>query len=253
MAIRFTRASSQYIARTTGTLLEGNSTYTIMCWTMIVTDPNDYQSLVSIGDSGGNYQDFLQCKGDGTTLQIASWTSPNFVESTGVALTLSTWYHVAMVRESTTSLKFYFNGALQDTITQASSGRAAAAFNDMGRTNSGSGGVGEYWGGRVDAIKSWTAALTLAEVAQEMNTKLPVRYANLLQFCPTWPGASERVLDYSGNGANWTAFNTPTDEDPPPVSYGAPVWAVGKPTSGAAPSTSFNFPHRPLRLWTKRR
>jgi len=67
-------------------------------------------------------------------------------------------------------------------------------------------------------LKIWTAALTAAEVAQEMNSYRPVRTANLVVWSPLDDGVSAR--DYSGNGNHGTVTGA-VQIAGPPVSYGS--------------------------------
>jgi len=70
---------------------------------------------------------------------------------------------------------------------------------------------------KIGLLKVWTAALTAAEVFQEMNSFRPVRTANLIIWSPYDDATSSR--DYSGAANHGTvtgALQTPG----PPVSYG---------------------------------
>jgi hypothetical protein len=73
----------------------------------------------------------------------------------------------------------------------------------------------------VARLKAWGVALSAAELINEARTVLPRRIANLYAYWPARPGSAERVKDYSGNSRDWTATGTLTDEDDPPIGWGA--------------------------------
>jgi len=123
-----------------------------------------------------------------------------------------------MVRESTTSLKLYVNGSLILTNTNNVGSRGSATRLELGNATTAN---DTPLNGRVAYLKAWTAALSEAEILAEVNAIRPVRALNLYGFWPAFPGSGERIADYSGNGRSWTEGGTLTDEDPPPVSWGA--------------------------------
>lgn len=182
----------------------------------IMTDAVESFVTVGIGD-------------DGTTLRIVTDNG----ESTGSELTIGTYAHLGFVHDGTT-LTLYLNGNSDivrspDAIT-LTPGAIALASNTV--TN--------YISGRLAYWKCWEAALTQSEIQQEMRTIRPHRTADLYSWTPMFPGAAERTLDYSGNGRDWTEAGTVEDEDPPPVSWGAPIQIFAAiATAGGAAETGF--------------
>lgn len=206
MAVRF-NAAAEYLSRTGWDPNQATS-FSICAWVYISVDTNDYACFFEM-DASGNM--WMGLTGDGTQLEIYNGSSVD----AGTTLTVGTWYHVALTWSSGSTQYGYLNGVEDMYLTGSTS------LNDttilIGYDN-----WSQQFNGRIAAIKMWRAAqLTEAEIAQEMNTILPVRTDNLYGWWPCFPGSGERVRDYSGNGRNWTENGTLSDEDPPPVSWGA--------------------------------
>jgi hypothetical protein len=226
MAIRFD-ASADNITRTAD-LLDHNALYTFMAWVYLVSDLNSNSTFFVISDgSAGNY-DWLRTTTDGVTLQARVEVGAAGTNSAGTALTVGQWAHLAMVRSSDTSLQIYLNGVLDITNTRDVSARAAVGKMEVSVL-----GAGSRADARFSAMKAWSTNLSQAEIASEMRVIRPVRLSNLYAWWPCFPGSGERARDYSGNGRNWAEGGTLTDEDPPPVGWGAPVLLVQQATTAA--------------------
>lgn len=218
MAIRFD-ASADRILRTSD-LINYNSAYTWMAWVYLVSDLNDYGSIFGLNtndNTGQDNEDWLGLDLDGTTLQVYVNNGGTHTSVNGTSLSTGTWYNITLVRESTSSIKAYLNGVLDITNTTSVTGRTAATRMESGAIYS----TNEVrLNGRVAAIKAWSKALTQAQIQNEMYSVLPHDFNSVYGFYPTFPGATERLADYSGNGRNWTAGGTLTDEDSPPIVWG---------------------------------
>jgi hypothetical protein len=212
MATRFD-AVGDYLIRTAD--LPSSSTFTISLWMYISVDTNALVDLCLLTDAAGGYVT-LGLDADGTTLRLASTNG----SSTGTNLSASTWYHVA-VSHSGSSLVGYLNGVAD--ITRNDNISFSTVYLLFGFN-----GVNTYFNGRIAGAKLWSgAALSADEIVQEMGTLRPQRTADLYGVWPMWPGATERLADYSGYGRTLTAGGTLVDEDGPPVGWGAsPLYAV---------------------------
>lgn len=214
MAVRF-NASGESLSRAR---LSGART--LMGWFRIVTDRNDYTAFFGAGDNR-----LLGTDSDGTTLLFYDGA----VEFTSTNLTVGTWYHLTLTLSSDASggaFVAYLNGALSmnGNTSAADSGTTMYVANDA---------YGEWLNGNVAHVKLWSAALSAAEVQQEMYTVVPARSDNLVGWYPL--DTHTDVSDWSGGGSNWTANGTLTTEDNPPVSWGgAIVFAPAVPASGPA-------------------
>lgn len=216
MPVRFD-ASADRLLRT-ASLPSYNSAYTAMGWVYLVSDLNATVTIFAIDDNIDDI-DAINLGSDGVTLQLGVVVGGVSTGPSGTTLSTGTWYHVAIVRASATDCRLYLNGALDiGPDTRDVSGRSAATRLEWGAFAS----VNlSRFDGRVAAIKIWDAALSAEEVAAEVRSIRPQRLANLNGWWPCFPGSGERARDYSGNGRNWTESGTLTDEDPPPVGWGA--------------------------------
>lgn len=211
MAVRFS-AINTYLYRTSG--LPSLATFTWMGWVYLTTDRDAESDLLVISD-GTNFFTF-GLSTDGTTLWV--FTSTGYTG--GSSLSTGTWYHLALVK-SGSSITVYVNGVSNITRTDAISFTPGAILM-------GSNGAAYFINGRLAALKIWSGtALSQAEVQAEMRTIRPHHTTNLYGWYPMFPGASERVRDYSGNGRNLSSGGTLTDEDPPPLSWGGLAALIG--------------------------
>lgn len=143
---------------------------------------------------------------DATMGDIRAYTDTGNSGRTGVVLAVSTWAHVAYVFDgagvgNAARLKVYVDGISQSltfvgTIPATLPSSTAALL--LGTPYSGRALLG-----RVAFLKAWTAALSAAEVLNEMRARRPHRTANLFLWAPYDDGSSAR--DYSGSGNHGTA------------------------------------------------
>ncbi len=215
MAVRFDAATDELSL--TSSPLDYNSPYTWMGWFCIDVDTNAVATFLAVHNDTVNARDFLRTQSDGTSLQLRVEQSATTGSSAnGSALTVGTWYHIAIVRESVSALKLYLNGVLDATNTTNITSRVAATEMQVGLFRS-----SNPLNGRAAYLKSWSVALDAAQVAAEMRAVRPLYRLDALHgWWPTRPG--ERTKDYSGNGRNWTDVGT-SDEDAPPVAWGARI------------------------------
>lgn len=215
MAVRFDASSDELSL--TSSVVDYNSLYSFMGWFCIDVDTNAVATFLAVHNDTTNARDFVRTQSDGTSLQLRVEQSATTGSSAnGSALTVGTWYHIAIVRESVSSLKLYLNGVLDATNTTNITSRVASTEMQVGLFRS-----SNPLNGRVAYLKSWSVALDAAQVASEMRAIRPIhRLDSLHGWWPTRPGSGERTKDYSGNGRNWTEVGV-SDEDPPPVPWGA--------------------------------
>lgn len=219
MSVRFD-ASADGLIRT-ASVLDYNSAFTWMTWAYGTTFPTDFPMLMVVGSGVTPYN--VDELGASAAASHKAWIEAAIagsfggVEATNV-LTATQWYHVAMVRESATALKFYLDGSSVATDTLNITGRTAATQMTVGKRRIDSSDENP-WNGRVAYMKAWASALTPTEVLAEKE------YADAQKASPwgVWALTSHTDLtDSSGNGRNWTANGTLTTEADPTLSPPTP-------------------------------
>ena len=167
----------------------------------------------------GEWQDFDSYDGAPAgapklTIALSGGGAPSVVS--GGSVSVDTWVHLCLVRESVTSLKAYLDGTLVATHTADATGRSAVTRQEMGGQSASNNGP---LNGRIALAKMWSAALTPAEIALERETARPCRFTDLWNWAPLM--LATELVDYGGNARDWTAGGTLTTEDGPPVHWGA--------------------------------
>lgn len=241
MAIRFTAASSQNLELTSG-LPDHNANYTWAGWIYFHTVSGN-QMFLDFQSSGHAWQDMDSFTAVGSQWRVESNNGGSITDSYSASSEVAsgTWYYVACVRESSTSLKLYVNGVQKCNATGSTASRAACAYVNFGAYYTGS-AFGEHCNAKFYGWKAWARALTLAELSREMRQAMPTDASSLYGV---WPflADSSRATDFSGRGHTWTEYNSPTDEDPPPIAWGGdpdPIQFVT--VAGGGPSTNTIIP-----------
>lgn len=216
MAVRIDAAADRLL-RTA--VLNHNAAYTWMGWFYFTSLPTTRASnALAFDDNGTANMDYFQI--DAASTHHIEWGQSiggSFVARAGsTVISTGTWYHIALVRASVTSLQGYLNGVAEGAlVTTTVTGRAAATRMEMGAYNTSN---TDWMDGRIAYVMAWDRALSASEVINEMRSVRPLQPLNLWGFWPLWP--NQRVKDLSGNGRDWTEGGTLTDEDPPPVWFG---------------------------------
>jgi hypothetical protein len=189
-------------------------------WMYISTDTNALAVFFLVVNAGGTVYQGLRLNTDGTTLQVITNTNTG----TGTNLSTGTWYHVAYTRSGSTHT-VYLNGVSDASMSSTISLTPASIAIISNSAN--------HLNGRVAHIKIWSGvALSAADIANEMYSIRPRYLANLHGWWPTFPGATERLADWSGNGRNWTGNGTLADEQEPGIPWGAEVLVCPFTSSG---------------------
>ena len=245
MSVRFDAASDRLLR--TSDLPSYNSAYTFDAWVYLVGTTGNAQTILGIDTNvDGANEDSLYIATGGGALSLFVATASATTDINGSAnVTVGAWHHVAVVRESATSLKAYLDGTLVATNTRNVGGRSTAPTRmEIG----GSYTANSYrFNGRVANVRIWTVALTATQVAEQSALYTPSITTGLHLWTPL-PGHTD-LADDSGNGRNWTAGGTLTTEGDPPVgppsahdltatgvTTGAP--ALGAPALGQAHALS---------------
>lgn len=213
------------LTRTVGAFLDPSAgNFTFMYWVMRAKPVTDlvgatYQTFTLLGTpdysgayvfTGANHTDpansfDFQLDSQNAALTEATSTYLDYQEPT-------IWYHVAVTFTSPSTLRYYINGWLVDTVTLNLSASTFAAERIGIETDPSHGGfaIGYY--------RSWNAALTNAELRLEMAATAAVKATNL--FCDTPLTGPSDLTDVSGNARNWSATGALTTVTGP-VLHGA--------------------------------
>lgn len=209
--------TSNSAQRTTGTLLNYNGLYTACFWVLFTTIPSTPFTAVWQIDDGNLELDSVRTSSAVMGIRVtANGVATDAAGST--TLSTGTWYHLAVVRNSTTDCRLYLNGVQEASNAASTAARVNAVARHL---------YGVLVQGSMAWLKTWNTNLSAAQILQEVNIGRPANLASLFEWLPNWPGSGERTLDYSGNGRNYAEVGTPTDGDPPPVSFGAPYVSMG--------------------------
>ena len=203
-------------------VIDHNAAYTWMAWVDLVADINGYCHFwAALGDSSDAYNnaDWVGTDVDGTTMRLASYVGGSGSSAGGPTMTVGTPQHIAVVRESSGSLKLYVDGAYQNAANQNITGRSSTQREQLGMLNTLKGPA------RLTAMKQWQAALSVDEILAEMRTIRPLRLTNLHSWHPAIASDKATALkDFSGNGRDWTEQGTlTTEQNAPSVSWGSSV------------------------------
>lgn len=207
MAVRFASAGPHY---TNAASAGSQASYTMALWLRIAVDTNAVAAFMSITDNIGGYS-VIVVGSDGTSLAYGD----EAFDSATTALTVGTWYYVAVSRSGTSGTLYI--RALDATSWTTVSIAAAAATRTANSIN-----VGEDSGRTLNAnlagVKVWLgAALTQGELESEMWQYMPSRTANLTAW---YPLLIPETVDYSGNGHTLTLTGgSPTTEDGPGIPW----------------------------------
>jgi Concanavalin A-like lectin/glucanases superfamily len=226
MALQVTAGNG--IERTTD-LLDYNSTYTWMGWFRFDSMENYGTPLMLWAGSYQN-QDTIQRSGTTGNYTLEVWSGGGGIGAPGgpIPIVNGVWQHLAIVRESSTLCKAYFDGVLGLTHTGNIAGRTAITGMRTGVTS-------VNWDGASYAQKAWTVALSLEQIQSEQWTVRPHLPFGLYGWWPFLPGATERLRDFGGANRPWSAVGTVADTDPPPVAWGNEALAVVAQAGAVAP------------------
>ena len=213
MSIRV-NSGSMLLGRTSGF----QSTNGVGSWSYIArlrSDLNDYGHLfaqtVDNDEINGDYQnsDFIGHGPDGTSSYASSYVSGSGAGGGSTSsLTVDTWYRFTLVRESTTTLKYYVNSTLVETITQNVSGRSAIGGEWFGRLNGG------YPADvSIEGFISWSVALNSTEVGTQSSYLNPaVQTSNVTTYVPMTDSTLANAL-VATTGTNLSViFGTPVTD-----------------------------------------
>lgn len=231
MALR-SNADTAFTSRTSG-MVNHNAAYTVCFWAKLSSDRDQYTHFWAASDTTTDtYEDsdFVGTDNTGTNLRGGVYVAAAGTDTVGAALTVGTWYHIAVKRTSATDWRMYVNGVQSGiTVTRDITGRNATLGEFFHRLN----GTTYFCDGVIAHYKAWDVALTDAQIAAEMRTITPKRWTNLVGWTPFISSVKADALK-SRVGGDWTENGTLVIEQGPPVSWGASPATVLKADAAVA-------------------
>ncbi len=109
------------------------------------------------------------------------------------------WHHVAMTRSGTT-IKFYVDGVLDNTVTTGLANIVTSEVMYVGARGGGYFGVVDYFTGTIDDLRIWSVARTAVEISANMNDYID-------------PGTTGLMLNYRFDESSGTTTADATSND----------------------------------------
>ena len=216
------------------------SEFTIEAWVQRTADSNFYQSVLS--DANSNYGQVMftvfvdggnnDCSG--LSDQFAFFDG-NTVLCSGVTASLGSWYHLAISRDSSGTLRFFVDGSLSSSEDNTPPPSDSAGSLTLGRAGDYN---GEYFAGLLDEIRISNAAVYVTNFTPP-TTPLPIT-GDTVALWHLDEGSGQVILDSSTNGRNGTLGANATADS------ADPTWATDTPVNSSTPvPTATNTPLPP--------
>ena len=229
-ALKFTKASSQYITVPHSASNNLGASFTLEAWVnysgtnVAIVDKGDYDFLFLLNMTGyanniTGYENKLAFSNKNTNWVYSNGTVPENV-----------WTHVAVTLSSGT-LTFYINGV--------PSGNAPVTFaQDNQPMNIGRQAPAtcqcNHFNGTMDELRIWNVARSATEILASMNVSVPVNSNGLAAYYKFDEGTGTTTADATGNGNNGSLVNGPAWQ-----TLSSLQWLVGGQTT---PTISVNMP-----------
>lgn len=191
--------SGSYLFRNAD-LLDYNAAYTMMAWFNHINASRAFLTILTARNTTNNQDSVLV---DDSTSGFILQTRVGGVQTQGANYSTSYgWNHVAMRRNSATSLDLVLNGDQAANITPDVSARVAQTESRIGN-----GFVHPFM-----QMFVYNAALSDEQIQDQMYFSYPRRTANLREWVPMESG-SARNVDFSGNNRDYTELGTLNNAD----------------------------------------
>lgn len=203
----------------TSDTIDWNNQYTISCWFKLEDIGVSYNTIFAVDLDGTSAWDLCFVDAFGQ-VGVSLSDSVNADAIPGLAIDPSLWGHVAMVRESSTLLKLYYNGELVGSSAfDCNTLRTGFSANRLEFGGVLSANIFPMVLGGISNPKVWNTSLTIEEVRNEMWRARPqYKHSTLHSWLPTKPGA--RTENYGYSTTAWTDVGLADYEDPPIVMAG---------------------------------
>ena len=201
--------SNDYVSITDDASLTSTSVITISAWFKKVSG-SGWMSLVGKGTSDANEEYALMLKDDQVYFDVGQGGGPYLQQSTTIAP--ETWHHIAAVHtrsSNTSTLKVYLNG--QDvggtTVNASNTPNDNSSPLTIGSRFSTSNALFE---GRIDDVRIWNDARTVAEIQEYMHKEVASDASGLVAYYKMSDGSGTSLADNSSNSNTGTLTNMVT-------------------------------------------
>lgn len=174
----FPTGSNTYLQRSADTTMVSTflASYTAECW-INPSSISAQQIIFCYGTSGESLATNILFSWNiqatsgkqGVLWEVASGTNVITTQSAGSGLSANTWQHIAVTVDNsgaTSTVKFYLNGVLQDTITGVTKAAGGtSSFTQIG-TNQNTGGT-DYFHGAIKSFVIRDTAYTASQIAAD--------------------------------------------------------------------------------------
>jgi hypothetical protein len=150
---------SNYVNIPNDNFIYGASSRTIMSWSRITSNDGSTHASFAYGTNGTNQAFFIGVSG--LNPFCGAWG--NDLTSSGVPVSLNSWFHTACVFDGTTAY-LYVNGLLA-TSTAKAWNTVNVSKTYIGRQVDNA----QYWNGHISQVQLYNRALTSQEVLQNYN------------------------------------------------------------------------------------
>lgn len=209
MAVRLTSASSQSLSISSSVGLNPQGPYTICFWVYFTTLPTA-STLVSISNDLGEWSELLT-NNSNLELYVGDGSGTDTVTGS-TTLSTGTWYFISFVRADSGTLECYIDSTFEILSNYNGS---SWTFGDTQLRKFGIDSATRFYlNGRLWGIKIFESALTVDEMLREMRQNKPHKPARYW-----YPLLSNNTLKDYISGADLSATNSYTNEDPPAVAF----------------------------------
>jgi hypothetical protein len=151
--------SNDYINIANDNFVYGSSSRTMLSWSRISANDGSTHASFAYGTNGTNQAFFIGVSG--LNPFCGAWG--NDLTSSGVSVTLNSWFHTACVFDGTTAY-LYVNGILNTSASKAWN-TTNASKTYLGRQVDN----GQYWNGNIGQVQLYNRVLSAQEIKQNYN------------------------------------------------------------------------------------
>lgn len=201
-ALTYNAALPSYIdaGNSMNTQFTGTNTITLEAWCFQTA--NVFLPTI-VGNYLSGMQFLLRVDGNKAAFWVDNGTG--FKNALGAStIPLNTWVHIAGVWDGS-AMKVYVNGVLDATLA-AVAGAFPASTNPV---RIGANQLGEAWTGKLDAVRIWKTARTVAQINAGMSSCLSGSETGLLALYNFEEGTGTTVADLTGHGYTGNFVSTP--------------------------------------------